>query len=402
MVSLHFLICFLCALLGPIHAGRSTRLNLDAAGDEGEENVEYRSTNSKHFEVELVVTRHALSCANIVKDWGPGGSALQKVVDDPILSGAGEDGSIAMGKHTRDAGIEVDAVVASVLLRSVQTALYQYPGHDVYIMPYIRETGASFPNPKNWFKKGNEHNRIEIGTDNWPLPETEQKNKMADANSASRNSELINGKIHWLSETAPFDNPDKLGQVVESLKQSLGDWEAFLKYFGEEFLPTLTEGKESGSKITVAVVTHSMFMKDKEFDIYKDCNQHWKGAGNNRPLNNQAVAMRYDATLDDTGNTYSLKKHPSACRAVAPGMKYDKDKRLCERDIGKVCYADLKEAVWKFMPKVAEKKMEDIRDKYAHSGPDGNAQTLQAAMEMNELTCTDGKAPGKERTFSED
>jgi len=296
------------------------------------------------YNIELIVTRHALSCANIISDFEmadvekPAESSRKsnffrlyntisskvtkgtrhRGIADPILSEVGMKGSRDM---RIDQALKLDAVLTSPLLRAIETAILQYPSKALHIVPHIREMSAL--------------SMLSEGADNLPTPLEDQGKRLKEILGA----QLVE-KINFTDWTTP-DGPKK--------RTGDHDWTKFKIFLATEFLPDLIPklNKPSGSNITLAVVTHSNFMKGVK-DIYKDCGHYWSALG--KPYNNQAVRISYNAstlsTVDDqqeesvTKEKLVMKQNPG-CTQVARGVLY-KGQKLCLRDIGDICQRDIK------------------------------------------------------------
>lgn len=275
------------------------RMNAVHMGGLEQQDASVSSGDDSSVEVNFIVTRHALSCANVVAMWGGvSGKAMQKLQSDPVLAAVGEQGSIAMGEVIAEkygAGA-IDGVVSSVLIRAMQTALLQYPGHQVQVMPYLRESGAKVP------LYG------EVGLDNLPTGElrfgmykmaTEdaQTSKLEQAIEMSPNADVaLSGSVSPLSAIAGSKD---LAELTK-LRKTKGSWEDFKEYFGKTYLPKLVEmkkiatGKSWIGNLTVAVVTHSNFMKDSKeaTEVQDNCGFAWADTPSGKPLNNQAVLLQ--------------------------------------------------------------------------------------------------------------
>lgn len=336
----------------------------------------------ENFFVDLYVTRHALSCANIASDWkgsrflGPvsnKSSAAAKlipnrVVPDPILASAGVQGSLEMQAHITDKiarrvlGVEPDAVLSSELVRSVETALLQYPGKPIHVVPWLREAG---------FKAV-----IGEGLDNLPSRRDDQAKNLQMA----------------LDDIPGYQGPPILvDKWMADLHGEEGNWTMFLNFLGETFLPAILPrlGKPKGSKITLAIVTHSMLMA-KTPDLQDHCGHLW--AENKKPYNNQAVKITYSAFTSSVANTsgiwpdiYSDTNEQTrwnlvlqnGCSEVAPGLSY-KGRELCRRDIGPVCLAKLSEASVS-SPTTLEDKISSLEENIASKmNPSENASVLKS------------------------
>lgn len=350
-----------------------------------------------NFLLELVVTRHALSCANIVSEWKgskytgrnvgaqfTGTFAPNRMVADPILAAAGVQGSREMRVHIQkkieqnNSGVDMpDAVLASELVRSIETAHLQYPAKQIHVVPWIREGG---------FKFG-----IGEGSDNLPLSTKQQINSLTSALALGEEG-LPALEDKWME--------DSHGERPVDLHGQDGNWGKFLDFLGNAFLPELipTLHKPKGGKVTLAIVTHSNFMA-KTPDL-KHCSTLWEGNKGNKPLNNEAVKLTYFATdVNSTGKRFSFVQKPE-CMQVAPGMSYH-GRELCMSDIGNACSTKLSEASVS-LPITLDDKLKsldtsimDLKDKLARNAQDKlqyeYIRLMEEANHMLMQFCADGR-----------
>ncbi|CAK0831906.1 unnamed protein product, partial [Prorocentrum cordatum] len=211
------------------------------------------------YDVHLLVTRHGLSCANIVETWVHKLDAGRRLMHDPLLGGVGihgcSEGRTAVEAYLHNRSLPpYDAVVSSVLARAMETALLTYPQQaaPLYVVPFIREHAA--------------------GLSNAPKEPVEQ---LADLNAS-----------------VPYDFRVDY-RWVEEFGSQKGSWDQFLHFLEQSFLPDLVSrlGKPPGSKIVLPVVTHSLFMRDS--DVGEKCKAAFGENPSGKPLNNQVVEMTY-------------------------------------------------------------------------------------------------------------
>jgi len=253
--------------------------------------------------VQILVTRHGLSCANLIAKFSEGAVATKMHVFmwDPLLSAAGALATSQAGgdvanwlakKQEKDPSFKVDAVLASHLARAWQTAGLQYPNYEVQGVPFISEAG--------------------FGKDNEAKPFEEQEKLVKEA---------IKGfqiDMKWLH---------KYGQNTK------GNWEHFRNFLAQDFLPDfISTHSEKSTKepIVLATVTHSNFMNSGE--IKKKCQYLYPTdakEGKPKANNNQVVLIPYvlhTQTCGAPGNrtvTHELiddMASDEACSPVAIGL----------------------------------------------------------------------------------
>lgn len=266
----------------------------------------------KDYQVHLLVTRHGLSCTNIVEKWGNSLDFGRSGMLDPLLGGLGEYGSKEMGKQTANwlskKQLRIDSVVSSNLGRAIQTALLMYPGTSpLYIVPHIREHAN--------------------GASNSPKPPDEQVDAIAEAINTT-----FQLNYEWLRVFG--DKP--------------GTWRDFEFFLQHSFLPSLVNhlDKKAGSDIVIPVVTHSMFMRESIGNL---CGQFWGDRGYSKPLNNQVIHLTYNFTIRSAppGSHDATPMHyfqlAAPCEQVAEGMSaMQSNSRVCMSDIGDTCSALIK------------------------------------------------------------
>lgn len=274
--------------------------------------VHTTNTAGKKYKVQLLVTRHGLSCANIAQKWISNFDVGRGYIHDTLLSGAGYTASVESAKEVdqwlKTNGFRIDAVLSSVLARAMQTALYMFPGHTapLHVVPYIREKGE--------------------GLSNAPKPQNEQVEHLQSALD-NRSFAL---DYAWVNEFG----------------SKLGTWEEFLTFLEQFFLPDLISKNGGETTITLPVVTHSNFMRDS----LGKCSKAWKDKGEDKPLNNQVVNMVYTFEARDTQPSSSERAATSKERTPSffvLGSNYDDGRmngawvELEEKQSGKPQYEKL-------------------------------------------------------------
>eukprot|EP00403_Amphidinium_massartii_P016764 CAMPEP_0178428552 /NCGR_PEP_ID=MMETSP0689_2-20121128/30339_1 /TAXON_ID=160604 /ORGANISM="Amphidinium massartii, Strain CS-259" /LENGTH=470 /DNA_ID=CAMNT_0020050333 /DNA_START=1 /DNA_END=1410 /DNA_ORIENTATION=+ len=268
------------------------------------------------YPLNILATRHGLSCANVAQKWLSGFQSLKHIrMDDPVLTGAGiansQKASEEIKSWLQHHNLEVDATVSSVLVRAMQTAAYEYPtNRTLYVVPYIREKG--------------------FGSDNVALSFEKQMRKVDWSGLPSVNTHFA----------------DKFG------RDAGGEWDAFKDFLASDFLPHLFPHGPEEAQLTLAVVTHSNFMNSGE--ISSRCKSLYPEQSNGKvkAWNNQAVSLPYKLrVLMPPGSSnpfYLLVDSEGECTAVAAGMPIPTNPQtgdaweLCREDVGESCEKQLK------------------------------------------------------------
>lgn len=284
--------------------------------------------------VKLLVTRHALSCANIVQNWPaklrrrqPGPCQLESCqahakVRDPLLSTAGAKASLAARSDVEawliSQGATIDAVLVSGLVRTWHTAALQYKGHGkgIVVAPYLSEVGS--------------------GDANTPRSITAQVENLKKA-VVEADMPVINTK--W------FD---------AFQRQSRGKWSDFLqKFLADAFLQDLEGTLPEDKTIVLAIVTHSGYMGRQ---IGRRCGFLYPKLSARRagPNNNQVVAMSfvYRTLSCDTERRRKqlVWEEGETCTSVTDGTSYLKKdgsyqrRSLKECEIGSLCRKEFQQA----------------------------------------------------------
>jgi len=211
------------------------------------------------YDVHLLVTRHGLSCTNIVEKWVNKYDAGRRLMHDPLLGGVGvlgcHEGRRAVESYLGNRSLPpFDAVLSSVLARAMETALLTFPqqASPLHVVPFIREHARGLSNdPK------------------------EPAGQLAD-----------------LRTSVPYEFHMDY-RWVEEFGSQKGSWDQFLHFLEQFFLPDLISRlqKPPGSKIVLPVVTHSKFMRDS--DVGVKCEDAFKSNPSGKPLNNQVVEITY-------------------------------------------------------------------------------------------------------------
>jgi len=289
----------LAILVGVGSASRSSHLTFKVA--EGGE-----------LPVHLIVARHALSCTNIIEKWSGGLDFLRGMIEDPMLSGMGEKASAQAGEAVQkwlgEEGLSVDAVLASVLRRSMETALLMLPAEaakGIDIAPFIQEHASGYSNS--------------------PAAENSQEKELKKINP------LVKLDYRWTN---------KFGKRK-------GEWADFIRFLQDEFLPSLLQqrassGIDSSKPIVLFVVSHSKFLAQHAPEFADKCKGFWEDQGLTKPENNQVFSVQYAYKFDRDGFPSVLEAAEGGCREVFKGSRITDAKgvvlpNLCVADIGDHC-----------------------------------------------------------------
>jgi len=225
-------------------------------------------SKSKTATMQVVVRaywmRHGMSCANIIREFTIGGTLCQHSYQDPSLTNCAIGLASALGDQLRP---KIDdnhptwqggpLVFSSVLVRAMETALYNFPDRPVYPIPYIAE--------KDRF------------ADNMPLPWIQQ----LDAKLGRLpNTPNLTKRITFLPHVNPSDSPARDDAEKDS-------YEAFKREFPRILSALLPLHSLSAATIVpVVLVSHSGYMKD-----------NLACRGKDKPRNNEVWVKDYNVTL---------------------------------------------------------------------------------------------------------
>lgn len=301
--------------------------------------------NEGEYNVNILLSRHGISCANMVQMWGDGSlrTWTRRVMSmtDPLLSAVGElktqEAAEEVKRNMDKQGLTLDAVLSSVLARAIHTALLQYPGSVITPVPFIREKG-------------------QLSADNSVMALDGQLKVLR----AAMGNQTIAIDPHY-TEDWPF----------KTFRTSSGNWMDFLTFLKDAFLPDLVvkKDKKPGDTITIAVVTHSHFMMGTQFFEGKngDCSFWWfpdgEGSQKRIPRNNQVVKLAYHFKVNNhnansrVNQVRSIEALPT-CDMLADGVPlFDKRGKIpiCNKDLGSQCLAQAGASA----PKTLEKMYED-------------------------------------------
>lgn len=233
------------------------------------------NASSKLVTIRAFWIRHGTSCANIIRQLTVLGILTQHTYADPSLSDCAVQTAQQLGRKI-DPAIKAQAeavgykgpilVFSSVLVRAMETALYNFPGVNVYPIPYIAEEDRS--------------------TDNTPLPwyipdkadgESDQKeSKLA----REPNDPATIGRLTFVPGVNDADDPDRDGEYKD-------DYNMFKKEFPKVLAALLPEEHiVAGATIPVVLVSHSGYMKN-----------NLKCDGSNKPRNNEVWTKDYTVDL---------------------------------------------------------------------------------------------------------
>jgi len=177
------------------------------------------------MKVIVVFIRHGFSCANAIEKSGNILEQYKRLfyVDPPLTNYALNKISPMKKKYN---SVKFDYILSSTMIRAEETALSLFPNKQILVVPYIKEINFGFDN---------------VITDN----PTEQLDKI--------NKKLNKENLNYYYSTTKND---------EWLKTShLSDYDKFKDIILTDIVrkTTFRNGKRT---ITIAVITHSNFMKD--------------------------------------------------------------------------------------------------------------------------------------------
>lgn len=139
-----------------------------------------------------------MSCANIIRQFATLGIVTQHTYKDPSLTNCAIQHAHVLGKMIREALAKQGKnwtsplmVFSSVLVRAMETALYNFPEEKVYPIPFIAE-----------------HDTFR---DNMPLDWLEQQHKLQRPPNAF---ELLN-HLSFDSHVNPPNDPDRDGEFKD-------------------------------------------------------------------------------------------------------------------------------------------------------------------------------------------
>lgn len=198
----------------------------------------------------IIYIRHGFSCANAIQHLSSKWHQYKRFFfkDPPLTDWAKDEikavqGDVQWGRH-------IDMVLASTMLRAIQTACALFPKREVTVVPFMKESGH--------------------GPSNRPVTIEEQ---LAQLTSEERQQVNFDLAMH----------PGRHGSHITSFKDWLG-----------EKLPQLMDLSKK-KEITIAIVTHSQLMK--------------KQLGGTLPKNIESIMFPYDwheGTLHVTGRRVIL------------------------------------------------------------------------------------------------
>eukprot|EP00416_Gambierdiscus_australes_P015087 CAMPEP_0171056886 /NCGR_PEP_ID=MMETSP0766_2-20121228/1398_1 /TAXON_ID=439317 /ORGANISM="Gambierdiscus australes, Strain CAWD 149" /LENGTH=403 /DNA_ID=CAMNT_0011511889 /DNA_START=105 /DNA_END=1316 /DNA_ORIENTATION=+ len=275
--------------------------------------VDTRSRRGRtRWTVNLLVVRHGVSCTNIIEKWSQLGGAdfLRGWMLDPPLAGmadlGNEEGKIALKRWSNETGFKIDAVLSSVLLRAMQTAVGMHEADPLYIVPFIREHANGLSN-----------------------------NPSAPKNQTAALQEMVPGqKVNYDFVNMTHRDYDK------------GTWEDFVGFLRDKFLPfiisKLDPESEQKRTITLLIATHSKFLKEQSTALSDRCQRFWD-TRDGKPFNSQVFLVNYtfSSVCEGCKGNNTLRSAGDHCQAVYNGTSiYDAEgdlKALCVSDMGDRC-----------------------------------------------------------------
>jgi len=261
-----FLLC--CASPGDAHRA-DLSLSLSPA-DEGSaeaapvEQQGQHQTPGANVTVRIYWMRHGLSCANVIREFSLMGLLTQHTYKDPSLTDCAIQHAAVLGSRIRDAMATRSEnwtsplmVFSSVLVRAMETALYNFPGESVYPIPFVAEDDRYADNmPFEW-------------------EEQHEKKLMRPPNTRQLINHLaINNFVN------PSKDPDRDGEHKN-------DYAMFKREFPKMLSILLPEENvRSGAVIPAVIVSHSGYMR-----------RNLRCLGNQKPYNNEVWVKDYSVQL---------------------------------------------------------------------------------------------------------
>mmetsp|Transcript_9766 Transcript_9766/g.20846 ORF Transcript_9766/g.20846 Transcript_9766/m.20846 type:complete len:372 (-) Transcript_9766:64-1179(-) len=214
------------------------------------------------WQVDFLLVRHALSCANVIEKHGANFFAQKShvLMRDPRLTNCGVAATERAAQPTKDNAGSPDVVVSSSLMRAIETALHQFPGSQVIPVPFLSEKS--------------------VGQDNTPKDVESQVQLL-------QYMELDHRVNETFMKMPEFEN----GRRNPS-------WKKFVAFAEDYVVPGLVEqlkaaGEKPGSRpLKVAVVTHSMFIRDLE-PMKSVCKPLMEKLYKRKPSNNMVLSLSY-------------------------------------------------------------------------------------------------------------
>jgi len=325
----------LCLLLAvsssSIASGRRTKYIHKAVGDIGSEEPQPATRRIK-----FLFIRHALSCANMVQEFTAGlgglaGTWSKNFLRDPMLSECGAHRSQQAGESLEKL-VQPDIVLTSSMLRSMETAAYMFPGRTITPVPYISEI------QKSAFEQ-----------DNIPLEVDKQKAqlKSAVATGGRVNMDPL-AKLSSLLDMTWMEDERFAREARTS-----SSWEYFKHFMAGVFLPSLNLTAAQKGPLTIALVSHSHFLR--EVPIIKELCSGYYGS---KPENNQVLELLFDYDAPIESEMMSLSEASREIDAEGRGrlnpVAGQKCKNplnvpgtpevFCSGDVGDVCQAEMEHA----------------------------------------------------------
>ena len=165
----------------------------------------------------LYVTRHGISCANVMKtqEYGLFSTHFRTQYTDPELTTIGRQAAIQYGYLLRQTGMDFKKMIigSSELIRAQQTAYLMTQPEKFYIVPYVSEIAAADPQKV-------------VDQENIAFSLTDQI-KVLDANLCGQGSDIARVRnieyfIPYLNKYATFPNIDNFKQWLYDNYEFLG------------------------------------------------------------------------------------------------------------------------------------------------------------------------------------
>ncbi|CAK8990705.1 unnamed protein product [Durusdinium trenchii] len=329
--------------------------------------------------IRLLLVRHGLSCANVIRHYSPLLTMLQhKHFLDPPLCDCGKRRTERAAKILKDE--PVDLVLSSNLMRAIETAYLQFGHRPVHVIPHIGEAHHGIK--KNLMQLGSRFGIIE-DLDNEPrLPEA-QLEILRDFYPD------ISVDYGWRNDTAEVSN-----------------WAAFEDFLKSKLLPELVLlHPKSSSSYTIGIASHSIFLKNaigrspdrsrrserSETSRESICFGEMPGNGRSKPFNNQVLEIFYyfdsatgELALDTASGCKTLGVSKDLAHGV-PGLP----RQLCEADVDR-CVPLWRELQGKPAPLRPPVLSPELRKERQFSGP-SDSETYSMRGEFPEVQSAEQK-----------
>ncbi|CAJ1345168.1 unnamed protein product [Effrenium voratum] len=285
-------------------------------------------STERKIRVRLLLVRHGLSCANVIRHYSELFEVLKhkNFLDAPLCD---------CGKRRTEraasllANETVDIVVASNLMRAIETAWIQFGHRPVSVVPSIGEAHHGIA--AGMVKLGTFAGVIKGDLDNTARVKEDQLKILRSLHPE------INVNYSYRNDSA-----------------ELSSWEHFEEFLQAKLLPEMVAKDPRKTSFTIGVAAHSIFLRDSvgrrsevrtlfgteiRSDRQTICHNQMPGKGSDehggKPYNNQILEIFYNYdggafTIDPSAGCRTLGSSPELPYGV-PGSP----QHICEGDIGR-------------------------------------------------------------------